>query len=589
MDLLPPPERRALQYAAVLGEGFLERRLEDLLGRSPREELDGLERKALVQERVSAGPGRYEFRHQLIRDVAYAALPRGERAMLHERAAADIRTEPPERLVELAELVAYHLAQAAELEPGPARSQAAHDAAVEAAEVAGRRGAQARTQQLYEQAGAFATSDEDAVAALRNAGTAAMQRWRGDQGLPLLREAAAVAERAGLTGAAAAAYGFTVEAVARMGGITGDLPEPEVRELQERAERLVPADDFATRAQLMLNHVWIAWRFNRPDEIGDSAHRALELARNTDDARLQSMALDAVAAAEWLERRYDVALAYSEERVELLRTAPHTPAMEVERNDSIHMMVESLLQTGAYERAARWARRSREQDLTHGLAYSAWSRGILPSFFLGRWDESLEMAHKFREAWLAEERPPLAAMAAAIAAAGAIYGYRGDESTAAEWFELAEVMKGGKGGHRGGIRYLRADVAMHHGHIELALDHVDGREAGFWWHTVYQATRAEAMVLAGHPEASATLDEIERELDQQPHARAVALRARGLHLQDEALIERSRALFAEIACPYQEARCAWLLGGEPRARSIGVFERLGTPPPAEPAVAPATA
>ena len=97
LDLLPVEEKRAIQYAAVLGPGFLEQAHADLLGEPQAEELAALVRKSLLLERLADGPGRFAFRHQLIRDVAYASLPRAERARLHERAAEGIRGRAGER------------------------------------------------------------------------------------------------------------------------------------------------------------------------------------------------------------------------------------------------------------------------------------------------------------------------------------------------------------------------------------------------------------------------------------------------------------------------------------------------------------
>ena len=583
MDLLPTPEKRTLQYAAVLGESFLAERLEDLLGSSPREQLDRLERKALIQEHLAKGGGRYVFRHQLIRDVAYAALPRQERAKLHERAAGDIASKAGERFVELAEIVAFHLAEAAELAPDPTRSRAAHDAAMEAAEIANRRGAPARAQELYEQAAEHALDEPARAEALRIAGETAIYRWRGDHGLRLLRESADVAERAGLHAFAAAAYGRAVEAVARMGGVTGDLPEAEIREMLDHANRLVSPDDAATRAQLLLDEAWIAWRFNRPDEIGEPARRGLELARATDDLRLLSSALDAAAADDWYSHRYAMCLEHARQRIELVEAGPRSPELDIERQDALHMMVESLLQNGEFEEAAEWAAQARDRDLRHGVVYSAWCRGILPSFFLGRWDECIESASKFREAWVAEERPPLAAMASSVSAAGAVQGYRGNEKSALDWFGLAEGMAANaSGGQAGGIKLLQADVALHHGLPDVAAEHVKDPKGGFWWNTVFLATRAEVGVVVGSADADAALALAESVVSEQPYARAVALRARGRRSGDPDLIERSRALFAEIDCPFQEARSAWLLGGGERARAESVFAGLGAAPPAEP-------
>jgi class 3 adenylate cyclase len=582
IDLLPDDERRTLQHAAVLGEAFLEDRLEHLLGESPRDALDDLERRALLQEHLARGPGRYVFRHQLIRDVAYAALPRQERARLHERAAMGIRERAGERYVELAEIVAYHLAQAAELAPGVECSQAAHDAAIEAAEIAVRRGAAARAQELYEQAAGQACDDRERAHALKVAAQIALQRWRGDQGIELLRAAAELAESAGLNSLAASCYGQAVEAVGRMGGISGDLPEPEIHEMLARAERLVPEDDIATRAQLMLDHAWIAWRFNRWEEVGEPARRGLELARMNEDACLLSSALDAVSADEWTHASYRRSHDYARERIELLEDSPPSPARDIEHGDALHMMVESSLQVGKFQDAAVWAARSRELELRNGVVYSAWSRGILPAFFLGHWDESLEMATKFRDAWLAEERPPLSAMGSAVAAAAAIYGYRGDENASRAWFSLAETMVGGGGGQKGGVRMLQADIALHHGQVEVALERVQDPAGGFWWNTAYLATRAEALAIAGDQGASEALTAAEATVAEQPFARAIGLRVRGLLEGDLSLIERSRDLLAELKTPYQEARSAWLLGGQHRERASRMFAELGVAEPAQP-------
>jgi class 3 adenylate cyclase len=592
MDLLPAEEKLVLQHAAVLGHHFSQSALERLLGSGSREALDALERKALVQELIAAGAGHYAFRHQLIRDVAYASLPREERARLHEQAAEGVRTSAGERFVEFAELYAFHLAEAAELDPRADRRRTACEATLDAARIATRRGALARSQELYEHAAALAADDVQRAKALRVAGDVAIRRWRGDLGFRLLREAARVAERAGERGLAAAAYGRAVELASRMIGVTGELPEQQLIDMLERGRALVPDDDLATRAQLMLDEVWIEWGYQRAPSIAASfdagaarsgaavANEALELARKSDDPRLLSSALDAVGAIAWSAHGYQRSHEVARERLQLIRETPTSPALEIERNDARHMMIESSLQIGRFHDAVALAAEAREADLSHGVAYSAWSRGLYPLFFLGRWDETLEMAIKFREAWLAEERPPIAAMASALATAGAIHGYRGDEGASAEWFDVAEGMAQ-EGGQRGGVRLLKADVDIHRGRIDCAIEHVLDPTGGFWWHTVYLATRAECFVLVGRPDAEATLSEIEAYVGEQPYARAITLRARGQLENDPAAIERARALFAGLECPYQEARTGWLLGGEQREAAQRTFERLGTPPPVD--------
>ncbi len=72
-----------------------------------------------------AGDDAYRFRHLLIRDAAYEALPKSTRADLHERFADWLEAHGAD-LVELDEILGYHLEQAHRyrLELGPADERA---------------------------------------------------------------------------------------------------------------------------------------------------------------------------------------------------------------------------------------------------------------------------------------------------------------------------------------------------------------------------------------------------------------------------------------------------------------------------------
>jgi class 3 adenylate cyclase len=579
IDLLPAEEKRVLQHASVLGPGFHGDALAQLMAGSPAAALAALERRALVQERITDGPGRYTFRHHLIRDVVYGTLPRRDRAALHERAAEGIRAAAGERHMELAELIAYHLTQAADLDRTAARREAAHEATLEAAEIAQRRGGAASSQRLYEQAATLAPSDAGRVEAMRAAAEVAIRRMRGDQGLRLLRAAAEAAEHAGENRPAAAAHARAVEVVTRMGGVTGDLAEEEMVGMLSRARKLVPDDDIGTRALLRLDDAWMAWRFEREEEMGPPAREGLELARRSGDARLISSGLDALAASEWNANRYDLSLQHSLERLDLLADAPPSPGREVERTDTLHMVIESLMQTGELREAARYASQSRELDLSHGIVYAAWVRSLLPAFFLGEWDEALRMSRFARDAWVAEERPPLSAMATSMSSAAAIYGYRGDEEASEEWFGVAEGMA--RSSHQAaGIRFLRADVALHHDRRDDAARLLASPEPGFWWKAPYLAARAEAFVLAASDDAEEALALAEAPTMRQPYARATLLRAQGQRTGEEAPVREALEIFREMGCPYQLARTGWLLDADARSESEEIFERLRVPPPA---------
>ena len=61
------------------------------------------------------GEAEYAFWHVLARDVAYHQLPRASRATRHVAAATWIESKAPERVEDMADVLAYHFATALEL------------------------------------------------------------------------------------------------------------------------------------------------------------------------------------------------------------------------------------------------------------------------------------------------------------------------------------------------------------------------------------------------------------------------------------------------------------------------------------------
>ncbi|MGH2977933.1 MAG: ATP-binding protein, partial [Gaiellaceae bacterium] len=116
LDQLEEPERRVLERGAVEGELFHRGTVQAL---AP-EETEVTPRLAALVRRDLVRPDRpqlpredaYRFRHLLIRDAAYDALPKATRADLHRRF-ADWLEEHGQTLVELDEILGYHLEQAA--------------------------------------------------------------------------------------------------------------------------------------------------------------------------------------------------------------------------------------------------------------------------------------------------------------------------------------------------------------------------------------------------------------------------------------------------------------------------------------------
>jgi class 3 adenylate cyclase/tetratricopeptide (TPR) repeat protein len=115
LDQLDDAERRVLESGSVEGEVFHRGGVQAL---APEEaqvttRLAALVRRQLVRpDRAQiAGEDGYRFRHLLIRDAAYDALPKAVRADLHARF-ADWLSQHGRDLVERDEIVGYHLEQA---------------------------------------------------------------------------------------------------------------------------------------------------------------------------------------------------------------------------------------------------------------------------------------------------------------------------------------------------------------------------------------------------------------------------------------------------------------------------------------------
>jgi class 3 adenylate cyclase/tetratricopeptide (TPR) repeat protein len=112
LELLAPPERATLAVAAVVGRFFSADAVAALAGEGVRTSLALLEQKDLIRSQpVTFTTGdAYSFRHILIRDAAYDALAKAERADLHERLAAWLQDTGEQREVD--ELVGWHLERA---------------------------------------------------------------------------------------------------------------------------------------------------------------------------------------------------------------------------------------------------------------------------------------------------------------------------------------------------------------------------------------------------------------------------------------------------------------------------------------------
>ncbi len=118
IDSLDTQLRLVLERAAIEGEVFHAGAVAELSPDAVRPALDehlaALVRKELVRPERSliAGEDAYRFRHLLIREAAYATMPKELRAQLHEQYAEWLERTADESAFELDEIVGYHLEQA---------------------------------------------------------------------------------------------------------------------------------------------------------------------------------------------------------------------------------------------------------------------------------------------------------------------------------------------------------------------------------------------------------------------------------------------------------------------------------------------
>ena len=115
LDRLTPPERTAIERAAVIGRVFWPGALRALAPEDDPAAVDelvaALAGKELVQRRGPrlGGEDGLCFSHILIRDVAYEGMLKADRATLHERFADWLEAQAGERATEYEEILGYHL------------------------------------------------------------------------------------------------------------------------------------------------------------------------------------------------------------------------------------------------------------------------------------------------------------------------------------------------------------------------------------------------------------------------------------------------------------------------------------------------
>ncbi|MGH2766939.1 MAG: ATP-binding protein, partial [Actinomycetota bacterium] len=307
LERLAREERALAQRASVVGKVFYWGAVAALTPEAEREgvarHLQSLMRKELIAPEDSpfTGEDAFRFRHILIRDAAYQAIPKGERAALHEAMAAWMERRVGDRATEFEEIIGHHLEQAAryrrELGPDDERSTGLALRAGERLASSGRRALARRdapaAAQLLSRAVDLLSPEHPEEAALLND----LARSQIDQGD--LRGARGTLDRA-----ARSASGAAPAADATLSRLWLQLytePEGQTEAIRTEVERLLPAlvdagDErgVARASYLLVELDWMACRYEaaatRLEEVAAHAARA-------GDRRQETEALGRLAAA----------------------------------------------------------------------------------------------------------------------------------------------------------------------------------------------------------------------------------------------------------------------------------------------------
>jgi class 3 adenylate cyclase/tetratricopeptide (TPR) repeat protein len=418
LDTLPRQDKALLGDAAVLGRIFWSGAVAALAGRDEEEvrrSLRALARAGFVARLPRSGmtgQAEYRFAHALVRDAAYAGLPRAVRGARHLAAADWLEAQTGDRGADTAEVVAHHaltafgLAQArgdnsaVDSLRGPTarRLAAAGDRAWALGEAAAER-------HYAQAAGLLAPGDPGRAGVLCKWGQASWVTGKPEQAQAALEETLVLAR----AGDDAKNAGVAMLWLAVLADDRGDEAEAERLTASALAllERLPPDDD------LLLAYYSAAYHYaraGRPAEALVLCHRAL-----------------APAGSQWKAATFDVRAwaramlgdpAGAEDAREAIRLArAHSPVYlaAVLANAAERFW---LMDGPEAALAALWE--SREIALRQGnQGYLVRSAAFLaPMFDLGRWDEVLATASEWRprldagpgRGHLAAMEPPCAAV-----------------------------------------------------------------------------------------------------------------------------------------------------------------------------------
>jgi DNA-binding SARP family transcriptional activator len=310
LDHLTPDERHVIGRASVEGELFHVSGVVELASPEAQDavtsHLTSLVRKELIRPELPTLPGQeaFGFRHALIRDAAYASLPKQARSDLHERYAAWLERALGDRAVEGEEFLAYHLEQAHHyrvelgIEDESTEALAARSGTLlaSAGARAFSRGDWPATVNLYERALALLSPESPLGRHLMpDLSLALFQAGNADRADAVAAEAMATAQDAedAPTWSRAAVTHTYFDFYLRADRVD---PKAARREAEQAFRVFDELDDDRGRARAIFNLDLAEWASGSADGLGRSAERAIFYARR---AGIRPDELECCAGFSW--------------------------------------------------------------------------------------------------------------------------------------------------------------------------------------------------------------------------------------------------------------------------------------------------
>jgi tetratricopeptide (TPR) repeat protein len=553
IDLLEPPEKAALQAAAVIGRIFWTGPVYELLeGLDP--DFRVLEERDFIRRRSGssiAGEREYAIKHALTREVAYASLPKAKRARLHA-AFASWMERLGEGRDEYAALLGHHYAEAVRPEDvdlvwpdDEAEVERLRAKAVgwlrRAAELATGRYELAEALDLLDRA--LALEEERQAEVWRQIGGVHALNFDGEpfraameRSIDLSVDQPTLAQTY-----AELAYGTAI----RTGMWRTRPPLELVNGWIDQALELAEPDSRARAMALIARCLW------QRHDVRGAAAEAHALAERLGDVELRAQAFGALYVAAFAVGEFTEALEWTERQLELADQIHDADLLA----DIYEFAIPSYIAVGRFEEARGLARKQARvvEPLTPHHRLHGVSVQLEVEETSGGWDAILALAERTERAVEANLATPCIRNARSLLVTALAAAEQGDDGRARELEERAREVE--TAGYDLVLSAPRVRLALLRGELDdLGVLPPPIREYGpqTWFALAAISARLDALAELGDRERLE--DEAPELAKPGTYLEPFALRALGRVQRDAELIGRAAELFDAMGLDWHAAQ-----------------------------------